>query len=961
MKRIISFILFVTLILNLTINYTYAFSFDDESDGLGYITSLDQEVLSFGLVYSELSSKKDKNQKTYIFEYSPNNYTQPQVFYAAGDTTKMRLKDITASYEDNGVRVVGAMNGDFFSFETGIPMGVVIKDGILISSDPSKNAIGFTDSGNAVIGTPDIHFSLSLVSDDDLSDSKSKNIKVPEKEDREPYTIKFDYLNKYPSVYALYMINDSYSKTTRSTSSGTEVVLKPVSGMLKVNTEMIFEVTEIRQNIINGDIPENHFVLYGDDRSFASELKDMCVGDILSLNISGNTDWENIVTAMGGGDIILKNGIFAEDSVDELHEKIKNPRTAIGIRENGEIVFFANDGRDSNNAAGFDLSSLAQVMKDLECVTAINLDGGGSTTVYATTPFDETAKLVNNPSDGSERYISNAILFLNNLPQSRDIGGIKITADSEYVLPGSTIELNPIYHDKTYHPFTPETDAVYSEQTYTKTPRGNFENNIFTALKPGYTILSAVNNGIKGLLDITVLSSPSEIYSSQSEICIEIGDKIQLDFSASYYGTPVIFNNFDVLTYKITDTEYEDPEPNYKDLSSVGFVQNNFMNATNYFEGFLEASMGETSLKIPLKIIPKSYYLNIPTSDLSLVQESLFELTNMETLSYMGNEYITISRNEHTESDKIESEINIDDSSVEEDFCTLDYSFELPENAKAIEFIAKGDVDSVLVVTDNNNNEVTLPYSVTKDYSVFNGWKIYSADLSTLTTNDETTYKIKSILHLSSSFLPATIGGFKVITGEQKLFTDIENSWAKQHIEDVYYQELMNGKPYYTSTYFDGDAILTRAEFATILCRLLKINLDEYKDLKPDFADIEKIGDWAWRQIYAVSSLGIMNGSLENDGKYYFRPQDSITRAEAMHVIGKLILPAEQSVTLSFKDSDSLPSWSVENITKVVSHKIISGYDDNTIRPSNKLTRNEAAKIFSLFNKQSYFDLLIQK
>ena len=415
------------------------------------------------------------------------------------------------------------------------------------------------------------------------------------------------------------------------------------------------------------------------------------------------------------------------------------------------------------------------------------------------------------------------------------------------------------------------------------------------------------------------------------------------------------------MTYKITDTEYEDPEPNYKDLSSVGFVQNNFMNATNYFEGFLEASMGETSLKIPLKIIPKSYYLNIPTSDLSLVQESLFELTNMETLSYMGNEYITISRNEHTESDKIESEINIDDSSVEEDFCTLDYSFELPENAKAIEFIAKGDVDSVLVVTDNNNNEVTLPYSVTKDYSVFNGWKIYSADLSTLTTNDETTYKIKSILHLSSSFLPATIGGFKVITGEQKLFTDIENSWAKQHIEDVYYQELMNGKPYYTSTYFDGDAILTRAEFATILCRLLKINLDEYKDLKPDFADIEKIGDWAWRQIYAVSSLGIMNGSLENDGKYYFRPQDSITRAEAMHVIGKLILPAEQSVTLSFKDSDSLPSWSVENITKVVSHKIISGYDDNTIRPSNKLTRNEAAKIFSLFNKQSYFDLLIQK
>ena len=155
MKRLISLFIVFSFIFPLFAHPASAFMINESLETLGYITSISQELLSYGLVYTELSAEKDKNQKAYIFEYTPNSYTKPQVVYPDTSSKKIRLKDVTSLYEKNGIRVVGAMNGDFFSLQTGIPMGVVIKDGILISSDPSKNAIGFYESGEAIIGNPE--------------------------------------------------------------------------------------------------------------------------------------------------------------------------------------------------------------------------------------------------------------------------------------------------------------------------------------------------------------------------------------------------------------------------------------------------------------------------------------------------------------------------------------------------------------------------------------------------------------------------------------------------------------------------------------------------------------------------------------------------------------------------------------------------------------------------------------
>mgnify|MGYP006195806179 FL=1 len=57
-------------------------------------------------------------------------------------------------------------------------------------------------------------------------------------------------------------------------------------------------------------------------------------------------------------------------------------RSAIGYTANNKVILFAAEGNNTNGAAGLTLAEVAQAMKDMGCVGAINLDGGGSTALY---------------------------------------------------------------------------------------------------------------------------------------------------------------------------------------------------------------------------------------------------------------------------------------------------------------------------------------------------------------------------------------------------------------------------------------------------------------------------------------------------------------------------------------------------------------------------------------------------
>jgi exopolysaccharide biosynthesis protein len=76
------------------------------------------------------------------------------------------------------------------------------------------------------------------------------------------------------------------------------------------------------------------------------------------------------------------------------------PRAAIGYTRDNHLILFATDGKQPFISMGLTLARLAEEMKKLGCVEAMNLDGGGSETLVL------DGRAINHPSDGRERRIT---------------------------------------------------------------------------------------------------------------------------------------------------------------------------------------------------------------------------------------------------------------------------------------------------------------------------------------------------------------------------------------------------------------------------------------------------------------------------------------------------------------------------------------------------------------------------
>lgn len=119
---------------------------------------------------------------------------------------------------------------------------------------------------------------------------------------------------------------------------------------------------------------------------------------------------KNIMTA---GPMLLRDGKMVPQRDDRTFVTYRHNRTALGIREDGTTLLLVADGRFKEEAEGLSLPELERVMLWLGCTDAINLDGGGSSTMYV-----KDSGVVNYPSDNNihdhegERPVSNAIIIL---------------------------------------------------------------------------------------------------------------------------------------------------------------------------------------------------------------------------------------------------------------------------------------------------------------------------------------------------------------------------------------------------------------------------------------------------------------------------------------------------------------------------------------------------------------------
>jgi Phosphodiester glycosidase len=169
----------------------------------------------------------------------------------------------------------------------------------------------------------------------------------------------------------------------------------------------------------NAEIPENGYVLsYGVEA--AKEVGPFEIG--LPVEIShdfrpvhpehaSDEQWKRMDYLVGGAGLLIFDGEPVRDymieKLSEGFDTTRHPRTAVGINEQGIWIFAVIDGRQPGRSVGMSLDELTDLMLSLGCVSAINLDGGGSTTMFV------NGSVVNTPSDVSgERPVADALMVL---------------------------------------------------------------------------------------------------------------------------------------------------------------------------------------------------------------------------------------------------------------------------------------------------------------------------------------------------------------------------------------------------------------------------------------------------------------------------------------------------------------------------------------------------------------------
>jgi len=119
-------------------------------------------------------------------------------------------------------------------------------------------------------------------------------------------------------------------------------------------------------------------------------------------------DTSRIAQIISFGPSLIEDGEITVDASSEVSQSMtSNPRTAIGQISPLHYIIIVSDGR-TDESEGFSLLQLAEEMQNRGAVTAYNLDGGGSSTLYF------NGEIINNPTSGNstgEREVSDIVYF----------------------------------------------------------------------------------------------------------------------------------------------------------------------------------------------------------------------------------------------------------------------------------------------------------------------------------------------------------------------------------------------------------------------------------------------------------------------------------------------------------------------------------------------------------------------
>ena len=380
----------------------------------------------------------------------------------------------TVSNMVNDQKAVAGVNGDFFNFRPiPHPMGTFIEDGEIISS-PIERAYAlptfYLDNDNKA----DITFFDRRMNIVNVNSGKSVAISL---------------INKAADMNMVTLLNKNWGYQSFGNKFNKDTV------ELVVIDNIVQEI-RIGQPPIN--IPENGYIITVSGDRKQPLLDNFNVGDEVKLNMGTTPNLENIKFAIGGGSIILKNGVPTNSNINIKGDQ---PRTGLGISKDGkELIIATIDGRNTSYK-GVSQEIFAVILRDLGAYNAINLDGGGSTTM-AVKPVDEqVAKVVNRPSDGGQRRVVNGVGVFSNAPKG-ELSYIKVTTDDANMFLNTSRRFSIKGYDQYHNPI--EVNQAGVEYSF-EGIEGEMEGNLLKAKSKGKATITANYNGLTASMDVKVL------------------------------------------------------------------------------------------------------------------------------------------------------------------------------------------------------------------------------------------------------------------------------------------------------------------------------------------------------------------------------------------------------------------------------------------------------------------------
>lgn len=416
MKKFLSFIIVLTLTIfsSLSLQAKNDFRFDVENQKVEYRHGMEHRAINGKMFWDGSSSTQYYNVLNTSVATRDDYHLVSISNYKNNGWGMHSLATFIEMYEreNPNMEVMAGVNGDFYRINDegeGINTHVINYD-VKIPGSNNSMALVTDNTGKS-------YFKKTLIQGNELIVyNKYNEIKFREQVDK---------INQSPNNdNELTVLFDNYLDSIPEGLDSVLIEGQDIKRIRPYNGDPVYASGSGINNIESPQVPSNHFVVISNSFNEIIENGDRVV---FQAKLEG---YENVMSATStyASSIIMKDGEVAPNNDLNRH-----PRTGIGIKENGDVIFIVVDGRDRLTPKdGVKLPELGNLMKLHGAVEAYNYDGGGSSTLMLRNEVEdgtvlERFDILNQLSDNRLRSLSTGFLVVKGDVKSKpvDIRGIE--------------------------------------------------------------------------------------------------------------------------------------------------------------------------------------------------------------------------------------------------------------------------------------------------------------------------------------------------------------------------------------------------------------------------------------------------------------------------------------------------------------------------------------------------------